>query len=589
MKRHSPALSLILAGFGFLILSGETLGGEPAKTAYSPVKKPDPVPEELKQIFSDDAKVELNTKLDALMKLAAEDADEDLAEGLRWLIHQPKQNENVKEASVHTLMNWRRQWLARDLISMLNDPLQPVTWRGRCVHCLAIHHDTDLDVESWDAIMAAKASKERPIRDIAILEIGRLCGRWKWEATNPKKYKIAVATTTAALKDPTPSTLAAGLRAVMFARLQSMAPIAEREAGNAKQLKEVRVAALNAMASVPRWQSLPVLKACLKDKEPAIVQAANLARPFVLVAQLDHEDPAIVKESFQALTAMGEKAFLAVETAMGSESAKRRTMAKAILGSSLKKSMMMKPFDSTGMKVFGADPEKGKVGVKTILYDPKTKRVSIEGKFALQSGPLEYAVVCDREGAKLHESAIALDCSPMDICYALLACNYTYAPELRDENGKVNLPKGAGIMFSVEYEDTIVAPDGKQTKKTVRMPLQAFIWNGKTRRPMLRAPWAFTGSRMEKLPSGKRVLMVMIEKSVVAIKNDPNALLNNPLDTAALSDVNPQQQGAFYEMNRALAPKRGTKCKLIFEPWGGQQESFSDLGPQKNVKREKKK
>ena len=115
---------------------------------------------------------------------------------------------------------------------------------------------------------------------------------------------------------------------------------------------------------------------------------------------------------------------------------------------------------------------------------------------------------------------------------------------------------------------------GAETRR-VRLPLEAFIWNTRTRKPMRRAPWAFTRPRRVSI-DGKEVYSVIYKKIIASIKIEPTALLNTPMDTASLCDDDPRAEGVWYVINRALAPEVGTKCTLILEPWTGKERTFTD-------------
>ena len=64
-----------------------------------------------------------------------------------------------------------------------------------------------------------------------------------------------------------------------------------------------------------------------------------------------------------------------------------------------------------------------------------------------------------------------------------------------------------------------------------------------------------------------------LEKSIVAIKFDQYAIMNTLLDT---KDVNPYQASGYF-INPYTVPPRGTKCRVIFEPWQGGDLSKNDL------------
>jgi hypothetical protein len=337
----------------------------------------------------------------------------------------------------------------------------------------------------------------------------------------------------------------------------------------------------------------------------------------------------------------------------------------------------LKPIDPSLLSPFGEDKEKNTPGDPNLLFNKEKKIIVMNGDFALEMGPLEFLVVTRGPNARLHETIVALLSRPRDICWALLACAYTYAGEL-GEDGKVNLPKDAGVMISVEFmweapnanlegnpepaamiaafrekcaryekatpadranmlldlmsdvvfmrnmldrdltddnnkliaknpftdetrDEKAVADATKRKaladalqeyatkafkpselkqmpivseKKLVRLPIEFFAWNSQTNAVMKRAPFAFTGSKFEKNPETKKmVFKADEEKSIVAVKLDPYAILNTPLDTR---NTDPQHDGG-YGVNRYVVPRRGTKCRLVFEPWIGGELKLEDL------------
>jgi hypothetical protein len=252
----------------------------------------------------------------------------------------------------------------------------------------------------------------------------------------------------------------------------------------------------------------------------------------------------------------------------------------------------LKPIDMSTLKHFGESKEEKTEGDPDLLLDrdEKKKLIVMNGEFILEGGPLEYLVVSFGPGAKLHETVLAVKPRPHDICYALLACNYVFAGELGID-GTVNLPENAGVLMSVEFEWETPNPEMKPVEydaerqpiervppasamRTVRVPIEYFAWNTQTERPMKRVPFAFTGSKFETDPeTNKKVFMADVERSLAAVKLDPYAVLNSPLNTRS---VNPLHENG-YSVNWRLVPRRKTKCKLVFEPYTGPQLTEEDL------------
>ncbi|HYF48033.1 MAG TPA: YdjY domain-containing protein, partial [Planctomycetota bacterium] len=268
---------------------------------------------------------------------------------------------------------------------------------------------------------------------------------------------------------------------------------------------------------------------------------------------------------------------------------------RRLLGDIVINKSPLKPLDPATLVAFGEEKEKGIAGNPEILIDKDKKIIAMNGEFCLETGPLEYLVVSKGQNARLHETIVAVNAIPRDICTALLVCNYTYAGEL-GEDGKINLPKDAGIMVSIEFDYEVPhanlkpraenpdmqerSEDPKVEFKKVRVPIEYFVWNAQTEQPMKRNPFAFTGSKFEKDENGKPIFMADLEKSIVAVKLDPYAVMNTPMD---MRDVDPQHS-AGYAINRHVCPPRKTKCRVVFEPWSGgelKEEDLKDTGDTK--------
>lgn len=407
---------------------------------------------------------------------------------------------------------------------------------------------------------------------------------------------------------------------------------------------------------------------------------AGEAEIQALIKQLGSASASERAGAIEALRKIGEAARVALAKTEATETLEPQhlLLVRRLQGDMLVGQTPLQPLGLAGLSPFGEDKEKGIPGNPNLLLDKDKKLIVMNGEFVLEQGPLEYLVVTKGPNARLHETVTAVYARPRDICWALLACAYTYAGEL-GEDGKVNLPKDAGVMISVEYlwepahaemdtgidagkliatfrqkhalvdkldgrerenllldltndlgflkrlldhdevddntgnvtakspfteetrDDACVADAAKRQalldalqaylkkhpqqgaanavplpeKKLVRLPIEYFVWNSGTGKPMKRAPFAFTGSKFEPDPDNRRrmIFLADLEKSIVACKLDPYAILNTPLDTRA---VDPQH-AAGYGMNWRAAPRRGTKCRVIFEPWKGDELKDDDL------------
>lgn len=410
-------------------------------------------------------------------------------------------------------------------------------------------------------------------------------------------------------------------------------------------------------------------------------EQAGAAEVPALIKQLASENSGERARAIAELRKMGEPAREALAKIEEAETLELRQLllVRRIQGDMLIAQTPLQPVGLTGLTPFSEDKEKGIQGNPYLLVNRDKKLISMSGEFVLEQGPLEYLVVTKGPNARLHETVAAVLARPRDICWALLACAYTFAGEL-SADGMVHLPKDAGVMVSIEYlwepahadmdtgleagrliaefqqkcalldkaneqeRDSLlldlasghgflkrlldrdeVDEAGKVTvrspfteelrdpdclgdaakrkllletlqdylrkhpqsagaaagnhalpeRKLVRAPIEFFAWNAQTGKTMKRAPFAFTGSKFEKdlENSKKMIFMADVEKSIIAAKLDPYAILNTPLD---MRGIDPQH-AAGYGINWRVVPRRGTKCRVVFEPWTGAELKDEDL------------
>jgi len=120
----------------------------------------------------------------------------------------------------------------------------------------------------------------------------------------------------------------------------------------------------------------------------------------------------------------------------------------------------------------------------------------------------------------------------------------------------------------------VAKPHPLPEKKLMRVPIEYFAWNTQTDRPMKHAPFAFTGSKFEKDPETKKQLFLAdLRNTIAACRFDTSAILNSALDTRGISPY----RAAGYKLNWRAVPRRGTKCRVIFEPWTGGELKDEDL------------
>ena len=571
MRTASILSAVALLAF---VCSARPAAGEPGKVAC-PVPKPQATPRELRATFSADAGVRFEDQCKELEALSDRARDEECADALRWLVHQPEFKEELRERAFQVLCDWGYPWLFDDVVGMVEDAAQPQSWRARSVKLIGKLSASfpAWDQKTYEGLVKYSAPDAAPfLRDAALVALAQLARDYHWRLNAPERYDLVSKRVNYGLGEARAEGSVAALRAAALIEAVALAAEVEKLAADAAQAEQVRRAALGALKDVARPESLAVLDALAGTA--SLAPLLTEVRPYVLVAQLDSPSLVVRDKAFKELAGIGAPAGAALERAALGEEGRRQRLARTLLGDMLAAHAGLKPVDRQGLKRFGENPAKKKEGLPTLLWDMDRKLILAEADFPLEAGALEYVAVCRGENAKLHETVVALHCSPTNICLALLGCGYAFVGELR-QGEKIVLPKDAGVMLSVEWEREREAPEGIN-RTPLRLPVEAFAWNTDTGAPMRRAPWAFTGSRWVQGDDGRQFLRAEIEKSLAAIMPDPDAILNTMLDSASDANVGANRQG-FYVVNRFIIPKKGTACWLVFEPWAGGELKPQDV------------
>lgn len=533
-----------------------------------PVAKPETVPAELQQTFSNDPAVGPEACLKEMEKLMEGRRDTECANALRWYIYQAGKPVALRESAIKVLADWNINWLFDDVNFLASSEVQSPEFRAITVRMLGLIHRyyPALDNKTYEALLKKAAADKPFLRDTALLVMAEIASEYLWRANHPERLQSLVNHWRLTARNAPTESLLVLIKAAAAGELTELAPEVEGWAADAKQPVGLRVESLKALCALARPETVAVLDTLTKEGNAALAEALKVARPFALVACLSSTDAALRGAAFKELRAMGPAAETALIKALDGEKNERQELVKSILMEAVVAKFGLKPVQRDGLKRFGENAEKNQPGLDSLLIDKASKLILVRGEFVLEQGPLEYIVVGKGENAKLHETVLAIQPSPTNLCLAMLLCAYEFVGQVR-KNGKVNMPKGGGVMLSVEYERTIYTPEG-QSKQLVRLPIEEFAWNNTTGQAMKRCPWAFTGSRWDTTEDGKKFLRAELEKSIAAIMVDPDAILNTPLDAAEEANVGGDRWG-FYCVNRKIVPTRGTTCWLVLEPWTG--------------------
>lgn len=168
-------------------------------------------------------------------------------------------------------------------------------------------------------------------------------------------------------------------------------------------------------------------------------------------------------------------------------------------------------------------------------------------------GAVEY-LVCGRNG-KEYESIIVVDATAKEIYDALEKLDVAVGtpPGYDEEKDEPTPPTGTEFLIYAEWKI------GDAAKK---VRAEDLIFNVKTKKPMQRVAWIYSGSRVvADLDSDDEDAMIpqsFMSNDLVALKRfDASALFQNPLPESEEENI--------YKKNDALLPKLGTPVTLTIE------------------------
>lgn len=186
----------------------------------------------------------------------------------------------------------------------------------------------------------------------------------------------------------------------------------------------------------------------------------------------------------------------------------------------------------------------------TVHVDEKAGTVSFAAvavKLDLQpqlKGVVEYVLV--NKGGKDYESLFRAEVDAGALYEGLKKLGVQPGAPPADEKAP---PTGGKLKISVEWKQ------GDQARKD---PVEAFVLDTKTGKPMEPVAWVFTGSKQGFVPDLEKTdLLVKQNKNLVAlVQIDPTVLVMNPVLDAS---------GHRYKANKDLLPKEGTPVRIVFE------------------------
>lgn len=198
-----------------------------------------------------------------------------------------------------------------------------------------------------------------------------------------------------------------------------------------------------------------------------------------------------------------------------------------------------------------AVPTKKATVAKNIYLEVQgdTRRVVIDAYVCLRMGQLEQLLTKKR--TKEHEAILAADINAADLHKALILARAEPGSPV-EFRPKWKAPTGTTIKVFLEYESN---------GKTVRVPAQEWIRNGKTKKE-LEYDWVFAGSVLipDPMDKTKPPFYGANDGDVICLANFDTALLDIPVSS-------PRDNAELYfEAITEKIPPQETKVRVILEP-----------------------
>lgn len=188
----------------------------------------------------------------------------------------------------------------------------------------------------------------------------------------------------------------------------------------------------------------------------------------------------------------------------------------------------------------------GILEIGAVRVDKPARALSFPATVNQTEGIVEYAVVT--ETGKTHESVFATHAEPKDIHLAALLLGVRDATRSTTTNLPPTL-RGDAVRIEVRWETA-----GGERRAVA---LEDCVRHAQTRRPLSAGPWVYNGSELH---DGR--FAAQAEGSIIAIIDDPQALVNNPRPGRDNDDV--------WRVNEPVVPPEGTAVSVTIRFAPGQ-------------------
>jgi hypothetical protein len=204
------------------------------------------------------------------------------------------------------------------------------------------------------------------------------------------------------------------------------------------------------------------------------------------------------------------------------------------------------PVDEPAVKAdsFKPDPAWKSLG-QDIWFDPKTKRLVIRARVALQDGVLEHLLAKGKD----HESILSTDAPARMIHAGLLLTGAEPGHPVKFQPA-FEPPTGPAIAIEVEWE---------QAGKLKKVDAREWVKDLAAGKPLAK-DWVFAGSELFEDPRTKAKIYAADDGDLITVANFPAAILDLPFRS---SDSNADRG---FAANPDRVPVRGTPVTMYLSP-----------------------
>lgn len=189
-----------------------------------------------------------------------------------------------------------------------------------------------------------------------------------------------------------------------------------------------------------------------------------------------------------------------------------------------------------------------------MTLDRKARSIRFPGEVNMKEGIIEYLLVTDR--GSTHESLLVSYIQPKDLHFAMLLLGAKGSGEEKAAPGEVpSGPIDAKYLKTapkLKGEAVAITVQWKENDETKSLPVEDWIFNTETKKPMERGSWTYNGSLFN---DGH--FLAQVEGAFASLVTYPSALINNPRQG--------NNNDAIWTVNEKAVPPAKTPLEICIQ------------------------